>query len=57
MAMIVVKCSKWQIYLCFANLIYTMRVIPQGMIDNKLGPHRLAGPKSLDPNSSRQPTL
>ena len=30
--------------LCF------LRVIPQGTVDNNLGPDRLAGPKSLDPN-------
>ncbi len=34
-----------------------IRVIPQGMVDNKLGPDRLAGPKALDPNYCTQPTL
>ena len=34
-----------------------VRVIPQGTVDNKLGPDRLAGPKALDPNYCRQPTL
>ncbi len=34
-----------------------IRVIPQGTVDNKLGPGRLAGPKALDPNYCRQPTL
>ena len=34
-----------------------LRVIPQGTVDNILGPDRLAGPKALDPNYSRQPTL
>ncbi len=29
----------------------------QGMVDNNLGPDRLAGPKSLDPNYCRLPTL
>ena len=27
-----------------------IRVIPQGTVDNNLGPERLAGPKALDPN-------
>ncbi len=27
-----------------------IRVIPQGTVDNNLGPDRLAGPKVLDPN-------
>ena len=34
-----------------------IRVIPQGTIDNNLGPDRLVGPKALDPNYCRQPTL
>ncbi len=34
-----------------------IRLIPQGTVDNNLGPDRLAGPKALDPNYSRQPTL
>ncbi len=33
-----------------------LRVIPQGTIDNNLGPDRLAGPKVLDPTKT-QPTL
>ncbi len=37
--------------------IYYKRVIPQGTVDNNLGPDRLAGPKALDPNYCRQPTL
>ncbi len=32
-------------------------ILPQGMVDNNLGPDRLAGPKALDPNYCRQPTL
>ncbi len=32
-------------------------VIPQGTVDNNLGPDRLAGPKALDTNYCRQPTL
>ncbi len=32
-------------------------VIPQGTVDNNLGPDRLAGTKALDPNYCRQPTL
>ncbi len=35
----------------------TLRVIPQGTVDNNLGPDRLVGPKALDPNYCRQPTL
>ena len=34
-----------------------IRVVPQGMVDNNLGPDRLAGAKALDPNYCRQPTL
>ncbi len=33
-----------------------IRLIPQGKIDNNLGPDRLSGPKALDPNYFRQPT-
>ncbi len=33
-----------------------IRVIPQGTVDNNLGPDRSAGPKALDPNYFRQPT-
>ena len=39
------------------NLKAYIRVIPQGTVDNNLGPDRLAGPKALDPNYCRQPTL
>ncbi len=35
----------------------TLLLIPQGMVDNNLGPNRLAGPKVLDPNYCRQSTL
>ena len=34
-----------------------LRVIPQGTVDNNLGPDCLTGPKALDPNYCRQPTL
>ena len=34
-----------------------IRVIPQGTVDNNLGPDRLADPKALDLNYFRQPTL
>ena len=30
---------------------------PQGTVDNNLGPDHLEGPKALDPNFCRQPTL
>ena len=33
-----------------------IRLIPQGTVDNNLGPDRSAGPKALDPNYYRQPT-
>ncbi len=36
---------------------YIIRVIPQGTVDNNLGPDRLAGRRALDPNYCRQPTL
>ena len=32
-------------------------LIPQGTVDNNPGLDRLAGPKALDPNYCRQPTL
>ena len=38
-------------------MFYGIRVIPQGTVDNNLGPDRLAGSKALDPNYWRQPTL
>ena len=37
--------------------VLVIRVIPQGTVYNNLGPDRLAGPKALDPNYCRQPTL
>ncbi len=36
-----------------SNAIKTLRVIPQGTVDNNLGPDRLAGPKALYPNYCR----
>ncbi len=30
-------------------------VIPQGTVDNNLGPDRIAGTKALDPDYCRQP--
>ncbi len=44
------------LYLILLTFCY-IRFIPQGTVDNNLGPDRLAGPKSLDLNYSRQPTL
>ncbi len=38
-------------------LVNHIRVIPQGTVDNNLGPDRLAGTKALDPNYCRHPTL
>ena len=44
--------------LFFSSFYYKLkRVIPQRTVDNNLGPDRLAGPKALDPNYCRQPTL
>ena len=34
-----------------------IRLIPQGTVDNNLGPDRSAGPKALEPNFYRQSTL
>ncbi len=42
---------------CFYANFRLGLVIPQGTVDNKLGPDRLAGPKALDPKYCRQPTL
>ena len=39
------------------EIIYTIWLIPQGTVDNNLGPDRLEDPKALDPNYCRQPTL
>ena len=36
---------------------FMVRVIPHGTVDNNPGPDCLAGPKALDPNYCRQPTL
>ena len=32
-------------------------ILPHGTVDNNLRPDRLVGPKALDPNYCRQPTL
>ena len=37
--------------------VYYSVFIPQGKVDNNLGPERLEGPKALDPNYCIQPTL
>ncbi len=36
---------------------FLIRLIPQGTVDNNLGPDRLVGIKALDPNYCKQPTL
>ncbi len=41
---------------CYVEIMLVIRVIPQGTVDNNLGPDRLVGPKALDPNYCRQPT-
>ncbi len=41
----------------FSLVLLLIRVIPQGTVDNNLGPDRLAGPQALDPNYCRQSTL
>ena len=42
------------LYIKIKNVSLT--VIPQGTVDNNLGPDRLAGPKAIDPNYFRQLT-
>ena len=37
--------------------MYLIRLIPQGTVDNNLGPDHLEGPEALDPNYCRQPNL
>ncbi len=56
------KSHNW--FACMAPITVTytaqvglIRLIPQGTVDNNLGPDRLAGPKALDPNYFRQLTL
>ncbi len=44
-------------YFIFNLVRGIIRLIPQGTVDNNLGPDRLAGHKALDPNHCRQPTL
>ena len=39
------------------HILHIIKLIPQGTVDDNLGPDRLAGPKALDPNYCRQPTL
>ncbi len=41
----------------YLNFMSVYIIIRQGTVDNNLGPDRLAGPKALDPNYCRQPTL
>ncbi len=41
----------------YNSYVHYIRLLPQGTVDNNLGPNRLAGPKTLDPNHYRQPTL
>ena len=48
---------KYNISISYLVLYHIIRLIPQGTVDNNLGPDRLAGPKALDPNYCRQPTL
>ncbi len=45
------------LYFTWNLTFYDIRLIPQEKVDNNLGPDRLAGPKALDPNYCRQPTL
>ena len=42
---------------CTDGIIRFKRLIPQGTVDNNLGPDRFAGPKALDPYYYRQPTF
>ncbi len=51
---------KWALKTCIYNIVdylWYIRVIPQGTVDNNLVLERLAGPKALDPNYCKQPTL
>ena len=45
------------LFLVRLGIYYIIRLIPQGTVDNNLGPDRLAGQKALDPNYCRQPTF
>ena len=49
----------YQIKLCTNSTLFKniIRVIPQGTVDNNLGPDNLAGLNALDPNYCRQSTL
>ncbi len=50
--------SKVEVHLLIIDRItYIIRLIPQGTVNNNLGPDSLAGPKALDPNRCRQPIL
>ena len=46
-------------WICHISELYNIliRLIPQGTVDNNLGPDRLEGPNALDPNYCRQQTL
>ncbi len=51
--------SQWMVIgsSIFSLSSFSIRVIPQGTVDNNLWPDRLAGSKALYPNYCRQPTL
>ncbi len=58
--LIVVNFDNYFFYMVCLNFPYDrsyILVIPQGTVDNNLGPGRLAGAEALDPNYCRQPTL
>ncbi len=49
--------SSLDIYTFIFLPLHLIRLIPQRTVANNLRPDRLAGPKALDPNYCRQPTL
>ena len=47
---IINKTSTKQIFMKLITKQFRVRIVPQGTVDNNLGPDRLAGPKALDSN-------
>ena len=52
-----IKLSVFDTQCIVVNRMSIPYLIPKGTVDNNLGPDCLAGPKALDPNYCRQPTL
>ncbi len=61
--LILVQASKWLsnvmllLFILHCFVVWSFRLLPQGTVDNNLGPDRFAGPKALDPYWCWQPTL